>query len=191
MRMMDELSDKIISGEHFRFLKGGIKWLDLDHVASDCNISRKTLNKYFKRQGLIEAVISQRLEAYRQSLRKIGIDQLEPLGEMRSLLVLIEGFRSDFSAILLRDLRRYYNEYWLLIDSFIKGSVKKVFVTNLTNGISLGNYRKTINVELLTDVYFVSLIALIENEPILQPGPGSNRLRVLNDNFLAGLIDHK
>ena len=164
----------------------------MDYIANDCSISRKTLNQYFKRAELIEAVINDRLAAYHQSLKKIEINQLKPLEEMKSLLVFTEALSSDFSAILLRDLRRYYKEYWLLFDGFIKGSMRKLFITNLTKGINLGAYRKTIDVELLAEVYFITALTLIENESDrLQPASGSNKLRIFNDNFIAGLIDYR
>ena len=69
--MMQELRDKIISYAHIRFLNGGIKWLNLDYIAYDCSISRKTLNQYFNRNQLIDAAIKSKIETYHQSLLKL------------------------------------------------------------------------------------------------------------------------
>ncbi len=109
---MQELGDKIISNAHVRFLNGGIRWLNLDCIAHDCGISRKTLNQYFKRNQLIDAVIENLIKAYHQSLLAIKRKRLEPLKELRMILSFTENSSHDFSAIFLRDLRKHYPGNW-------------------------------------------------------------------------------
>lgn len=186
---MDELRNKIVFAAHFRFLRDGIKWLNMDYIALDCNVSRKTLDRYFKRQQLLEAVINHILEAHEQSLIAIEIDRLEPLEELERLLLLMEVLSSGLSAVLLRDLRRYYHENWLLLDRFITGSVKRAFRSNLNKGITSGLYRLNIDVEVLTDVYVATVLNLVENQsPGSQMNAKNSKLKVFNDIFFAGVV---
>jgi len=185
---MQELKNKIIACAHLHFLRGGIKWLDLDHIANDCGVSRKTLRHCFKRNELIDALIKSKLETYQQSLAVIELDQLEPLEEMTKILSFITQLGCDFSPIFLRDLKRYFPENWALMASFSTGSLKKVFMGNLTAGIQKGIYRKAIHVELLTDVYFTTTLALIERESLpFQSGSSNKSILEMNENFIAGL----
>ena len=50
----------------------------------------------------------------------------------------MEGLSYDFSAVFIRDLKRYYSENWLLVEVFITGSLKNVIIRNFTAGISKG-----------------------------------------------------
>ena len=188
--MMQELRDKIISNAHIRFLNGGIKWLNLDYIASDCSISRKTLNQYFNRSQLIDAVIESKIETYHQSLSAIEIEQLGPVEELTKLLSFTETLGCDFSNVFLRDLRRHYPKNWSLIDGFIKGSLKKLFIQNLINGVNQGFYRKAIDVELLTEIYFSTGLMLIESGiGQLNAVSGGKSIGEMNNNFFAGLTN--
>ena len=187
---MQELKNKIISNAHIRFLSGGIKWLNLDYIASDCNITRKTLNQHFNRSQLIDAVIKSKIETYHQCLLAIEIQQLGPAEELKKILSFTETLGCDFSNVFLRDLRRHYPKNWSLIDDFIKGSLKKLFLQNLINGVKQGFYRKAIDVVLLTEIYFSTGLMLIESGiGQLNAVSGGKSIREMNGNFFAGLTN--
>lgn len=188
---MPELKNRIIKCAHINFLKYGIKWIDLDYVANDCGISRKTLNQYFNRNKLIDLLIKSKIESYHLSLSVIELELLSPLKEIKKILAFIEGLSYDFSAVFIRDLKRYYPENWLLVEGFITGSLKNVIIKNFTAGISKGIYRKAIDARLLADIYFSTVLMMLEsisgqsNASIRYKG-----IEEMNNNFLAGLLDH-
>jgi AcrR family transcriptional regulator len=122
--MMEELKYKIVSCAHLRFHNGGIKWPNLDSIASDCGISRKTLNQHFNRDQLIDEVIDNRIATYHQSLLKIEKERLGTMEELTRILRFTETLSSDFSDIFLRDLRKHYHKNWLMVDNFITGSLR-------------------------------------------------------------------
>jgi len=187
---MNELKSKIISYAHQRFLNGGIKWLNLDYIAIDCSISRKTLNQYFNRNQLVDAVIKSKLETCRQSLLAIDMEQLEPVEELKKILRFTETLACDFSDIYLRDLKRHYPKNWIMIDNFMKGSLKKLFLRNLIEGVSKGLYRKAIDVVLLTEIYFSTGIMLIESGfGHMDAALGGKSMEEMNKSFFAGLTN--
>ncbi|MNR32830.1 hypothetical protein D3C85_1504530 [compost metagenome] len=58
-------------------------------------------------------------------------------------------------------------------------------------GIEKRVYRKMINVVLLTEIYFVTGLTLVENGLVdLQPELRNDSMREMNVNFLAGILDH-
>ncbi|MFA6152106.1 MAG: hypothetical protein WC716_12345 [Chitinophagaceae bacterium] len=186
---MQELKDKIILSAHKHFLIGGVRWLDLDLVANDCCITRKLLGQCFKRNELIDAVIKSKIETYQRAIAAIETEKLEPIEEMTRILNFTESLGYDLSAVLLWDLRRHYQENYALIDSFITGSLKKIFKENLTKGINRRIYRKAINEEMLTDTYFIAILALIEKDSNnLQSELKNVRILEMNSNFLTGLL---
>jgi hypothetical protein len=64
-------------------------------------------------------------------------------------------------------------------------------VANLTGGIRIGIYRKGIDVVLLTEIYLSTVLMLIEKGPRqLNAAPGDESIKEMNDNFLAGLMNH-
>lgn len=187
---MQELKNKIISYAHIHFLNGGIKWLNLDYIANDCSISRKTLNQYFNRSQLIDAVIKSKMETYHQCILTIEMEQLEPVEELAKILNFTETLGYDFSDIFLRDLRRHYSKNWLLIDDFIKGSLKKLFMRNLIRGVNQGLYRKAIDIVQLTEIYFSTGLMLMERgSGQLNAALGGKSIGEMNNNFFAGLTN--
>jgi len=188
--MMEELRHKIVSCAHARFLNGGIKWLNLDCIASDCGISKKTLNQHFNRNQLIDAVIGNKIQTYHQFLFKTEKDQLDTVEGLTRVLRFTATLSSDFSDIFLRDLRKHYQKNWLMIDNFITGSLKEFFVANLTGGITSGIYRKGMDVVLLTEIYLNTVFMLIVRPPRqLNAAQGERSIREMNDNFLAGIMN--
>ena len=189
--MTEELENKIISYAHRRFLVSGIKRPNLDLVANDCMISRKMLDQCFNRNKLIDAVIGNMMITYYQSLSTVEEANLEPIAEMKRILGLMEVLANDLSAIFLRDLRRYYLDHWLALDKLVNVSFKQLFTRNLMIGIEKRVYRKMINVVLLTEIYFVTGLTLVENGLVdLQPELRNDSMREMNVNFLAGILDH-
>jgi len=188
---MQEIKNRIIMCAHIIFLKYGIKWIDLDYVASDCGISRKTLNQYFNRNKLVDVLIKSKIESYYLSLSAIERELLCTQEEMIKILAFSKILSYDFSAVFIRDLKRYYPDNWFLIERFIKGPLKDTVVGNLTAGISEGIYRKDIDVQLLGDVYFSTFFMMIESiSAQLDVSEQGKRIEEMNKNFSAGLLVH-
>ncbi|MEO7582591.1 MAG: TetR/AcrR family transcriptional regulator [Ferruginibacter sp.] len=187
---MEELKNKILASAHNRFLSHGIRWLNLDYIASDCGISRKTFNLYFNRNQLIENLIKNKIEGYTRSLSVIQKEKPRPIDELRKIFSFMEKLAADFSDIFIRDLKIHFPKDWLLIDDFIKGSLMKIFMGNLARGVKQGVYRKTTDVVLLTEIYFSTGLMLMEkNFRQLDPSLKVKIFREVNDNFFAGLTN--
>lgn len=187
---MEDIKKSILESAHRHFNYRGIKFLNLDIVAKDCNISRKILSNYFDKEQLVKEIISKRLANCKEALKMIIRQKHGTIAELTYIFGLIEQLAEDFSDVFLRELKKYYHSHWLLVNQFVEEALKKAFQNNLKTATIKGVFRESIQPELLTDIYFSTVSMLMEK------GFGSSSssiklrtIREMNKNFLLGLMN--
>lgn len=189
---MEDVKIRIIDSAHHHFNYRGIKFLNLDLVAKDCNISRKILSSYFNKEQLVNEIVSKRLAIYRETLKFIIRQNHGPVAELTYIFGVIEQFAEDFSDVFLREIRKYYHTQSGLVDDFVEKSLKKNFRNNLSQACNKGLYRNSIQPEVLTEIYFSTITMLMEKGFGLSASIIKLRtIREMSKNFLLGLTNHE
>lgn len=187
---MEDIKKDIVESAHRYFNYRGIKFLNLDVVAKDCNISRRILSSYFDKEKLVEEIISKRLANCKEALKMIARQKHGAIKELSYIFGLIEQLAEDFSDVFLRELKKYYHPQWLLVNHFVEEALKKVFQKNLTKASSKGIFRESIQPALLTEIYFSTITMLMEKGFGFSSSSIKLRtIREMNKNFLLGLMN--
>lgn len=162
---VEEKEKEIVASAGEVFMKLGIKSVNMDDVARNLRISKKTLYKYVKDKN---DLIRKALELHFH-MEDVAIDEICH----RGLNAIDESLEiSRFIAQLLRqvhpsihfDLEKYHPEIWKdMLDARHK-MIYKCMHTNITKGIKDGLYRKDLNADVITKMYISKMDVLFDGE---------------------------
>lgn len=162
---MNEKERDIIFRATQVFMKYGIKSVNMDDIAKNLGISKKTLYKYVKdKEDLVRKAMNLHCEMEDEAIEKIcdaGHNAIEETFEMtrfiHSMLKTVHPSimfdMEKYHPAVMRDMLNSRNEQ---IMSCIKG--------NLEKGIEEGFYREDLHPEIISKVYIAMVNAILKGE---------------------------
>ncbi|HQW57201.1 MAG TPA: TetR/AcrR family transcriptional regulator, partial [Saprospiraceae bacterium] len=168
------------------FLKYGIKNVTMDHLSTELGMSKKTLYKYFsnKNELLLEA-----LEVYEHRDNDLTCEivgeNLDPVETIFLVFRQIITSLQEISPVTIYELKKYYAHIW---DKFHKNKEQMVFdqmTKNILRGKEMGLYREEINVEIICQLYF-NTVLLMTDEAVF-PGSKFDKKLLLQEYIIYHL----
>lgn len=145
------------------FLTLGFKSVTMDDVASKMGISKKTIYKYFEnKELLIEACVNQvHFEIHSKiqhinSLEKNAVEENFLIREMFNDL-----FKTDGDSPVYQ-LKKHYPLIYEKVREREASQCQYFFKENILKGIEQGYYRSNINVDLVTEFYYLLIFGINE-----------------------------
>ena len=159
------MRDKIIEISNDLFLTLGFKSVTMDDIANNLGVSKKTIYKYFSNKTDLVAAVT----GYTFDIICAGIDgiialKLDPIDELFSIKKLVMEHLKDEKSSPQYQLQKYYPKTysWLRKKQF--EVMQDCVVENLKNGIELGLYRKNMDVEFISRIYFMGINGIKDKE---------------------------
>jgi AcrR family transcriptional regulator len=160
-----EVKEHIVQQSLSLFLKKGVKQVNMDEVASNLGISKKTLYVHFdNKQDLIHHCFQKHnnnvAEMINTSVSQFdnAIDELFAVDEGCSLVM------KQTNPYLLGELKRYYPNTWALIEQLKQKVLFNIMKNNLDNGIEQGLYRQELDVEIIAKLMISRIDVLVNDE---------------------------
>ena len=160
-----EIKEHIIQQSLSLFLKKGVKQVNMDEVATNLGISKKTLYVHFdNKQDLVHHCFQKHNDLVSEMINtsaaqfENAIDELFAIDESCSL------FMKQINPYLLGELKRYYPNTWALIEQLKQKVLFNILKNNLNNGIEQGFYRKDIDVDIIAKLMISRIDALVNDE---------------------------
>ena len=160
-----EVKEHIVQQSLSLFLKKGVKQVNMDEVASNLGISKKTLYVHFdNKQDLIHHCFQKHnnnvAEMINASVSQFdnAIDELFAVDEGFSLVM------KQTNPYLLGELKRYYPNTWALIEQLKQKVLFNIMKNNLDNGIEQGLYRQELDVEIIAKLMISRIDVLVNDE---------------------------
>jgi AcrR family transcriptional regulator len=160
-----EPKDKIIHQSLILFLKKGVKQVNMDEVASNLGISKKTLYIHFNnKQDLVHQCFKWHTKMFEEMVNNSNsqvqnaIDGLFAIDEGVSLMM------KKTNPYLLGELKRYYPKTWGLLEELKQKVLFNIMKNNLINGIQQGLYRSELDVDIVTKLIISRTDALVNDE---------------------------
>ena len=160
-----EVKEHIVQQSLSLFLKKGVKQVNMDEVASNLGISKKTLYVHFdNKQDLIHHCFQKHnnnvAEMINASVSQFdnAIDELFAVDEGCSLVM------KQTNPYLLGELKRYYPNTWALIEQLKQKVLFNIMKNNLDNGIEQGLYRQELDVEIIAKLMISRIDVLVNDE---------------------------
>ncbi|NOQ91975.1 MAG: TetR family transcriptional regulator [Flavobacteriaceae bacterium] len=155
------MKEKILKKAVDLFLNFGFKSITMDDIARELAISKKTIYSHFSTKlKLVKATTFYVFEQVNTGICSIcSVDQnpIEEIYLIKSLVM--EQLKGEKSSPQYQ-LQKYYPKIFEVLKQKKFESVNECITKNLKNGIEGGFYRKEIDVNLITRLYFNGIMGI-------------------------------
>lgn len=176
-----EKKERIINGALEIFMRMGVKSVNMDEVATNLGISKKTLYVHFdNKQDLVHHCFQSHYDLVSEMINtsaaqfENAIDQLFAIDESCSLVM------KQANPYLLGELKRYYPNTWALIEQLKQKVLFNIMKNNINKGVEQGIYRKQIDVDIIAKLMISRIDALVNDR--LFPLTHYNFRKLLTEN---------
>lgn len=140
------------------FMTNGFKSITMDDIAKKLIISKRTLYEVFKsKKALVLSIVQNHIDIQLAQLDKLEKSNNNAIDNMIQSSNFIFKMHGKMRPSALFDLKKFYPSIWTIIDKFHSNIIKKKIELNLTLGIEQGLYRKSINPEIISELYTIQL----------------------------------
>lgn len=159
------MKEKIIEKANDMFLNFGFKSVTMDDLASEMGISKKTIYTHFQNKTkLVEATTDYLFCTINEGINKILKEKNGPIEELYLIKAFVMKHLKDEKTSPQYQLQKYYpgihNE--LKIRQF--NVFQSCVIENLERGIEKKVFRKNIDIELISRLYFMGTMAIKDKE---------------------------
>jgi len=162
------MKDKILNTANEMFLTLGFKSVTMDDIAEEMSISKKTIYAFYKTKSkLVEACVMDVFNAVSEGIDQICIVGLSPIEELFKVKdFVLNHLKSEKSSPLFQ-LKKYYTKFFHELQKKQFEVMSECVQENLRKGIEQGLYRKEIDVDFISRIYFsgITMIKDIELFP--------------------------
>ncbi len=159
------MKEKIIEKSNELFLNLGFKSVTMDEIASSLGVSKKTIYKFFKNKTELVSAVTQHI------FNNVctGIDHIcslkkNPIEELFDIKRFIISNIKDEKSSPQYQLQKYYPKIFASISKKQFEIMQVCVIQNLNDGIDQGLYRKEIDVEFISRIYFNGMITIKDKE---------------------------
>ncbi len=155
---MDQKKQEILMQTAAVFMRYGMKSVNMDDVARELSISKKTLYKYVKdKNDLVKQCMESFCAMERYECQRCKQDSENAIDELLLITEAAGRHLKNIHPSIHYDLEKYYLEGWKVFkkhkEEFIYGEV----LQNLKQGIDEGLYRDNINPEIIAKLYTMKI----------------------------------
>lgn len=163
------MKETIINRATSLFLTLGFKSVTMDDIANDLGMSKKTIYTYFENKtSLVEAGTTHLFKKITDGIKDIKRKSLDPITELHDIKIFLMNSLKGEKTSPYHQLQKYYpsihKELKIKKFDFVLESTKK----SLQKGVNQGLFRKKINLELISRLYFNGITG-IRNPEIFPP----------------------
>ena len=187
------MKEKIIQKAAEMFINLGFKSVTMDDIAKEMGISKKTIYTHFnnKTELIKETVLSvfHSITCGIDHIMSLDKNPIEELYEMKKFTML--QLKNE-KASPQYQLQKYYPEIYAMIKEMKFENMNQCTVDNLKRGVEGGYYRKNINIDFISRIYFLAL-SEINNETIF-PTHQFPKIMIMEDYLeyhLRGIVTDK
>lgn len=176
------MRDKILITATELFLNYGFKSITMDDISNHLGISKKTIYQHFdNKTSLVEAVSLYVFENVSCGISDICSLKMNPIEEIYSIKQFVMTHLKDEKSSPQYQLQKYYPKIFKTLKKKQFEVMQECVTDNLNRGVALGLYRKSLDVNFISRIYFHCMVILKDNE--LFPLDHFS-MKTLMDNFL-------
>jgi AcrR family transcriptional regulator len=161
--MSPNKEQQLIEGSMALFMRYGIKSVNMDDVARQLSISKKTLYLYFKdKEDLLSRVVQCHITREDESITRILSKKLSAIEEMFEIMHWVIGILSNIHPSVQYDMEKYHPELAASMKVNRGRVVMGSMLSNLKKGQKEGTYRKNFDVEVITRIYISRIDSILD-----------------------------
>lgn len=155
------MKDKILEISKELFLNLGFKSVTMDEIANGLGVSKKTIYKSYKNKTeLVAAVTEFMFISICDGIDMICELKKDPIEEIFDIKRFVMANLKDEKSSPQFQLQKYYPKIYASVMKKQFDVMQGCVVNNLNNGINKGLYRKEIDIEFISRIYFNGLTSI-------------------------------
>lgn len=159
------MREKILEKSNELFLNLGFKSVTMDEIASALGVSKKTIYKYYKNKTELVAAVTD----YMFSNICNGIDMIcdlkkNPIDEIFDIKRFVMSNLKDEKSSPQYQLQKYYPKIFENIKKKQFEVMQGCVLENLSHGIKQDLYRKNIDIEFISRIYFNGMLSIKDKD---------------------------
>ncbi|MEZ4857578.1 MAG: TetR/AcrR family transcriptional regulator [Flavobacteriaceae bacterium] len=187
------MKEKIIQKAAEMFITLGFKSVTMDDIANEMGISKKTIYSHFNNKtALVKETVLTVFHSITCGIDHIRSMEKNPIEELYEIKKFAMLQLKNEKASPQYQLQKYYPEIYGMIKSMKFENMNECTVDNLKRGVEQGFYRKDINIDFISRLYFLAL-SEINNEDLF-PIQKFPKIKVMEDYLeyhLRGIVTDK
>ncbi len=159
------MKEKIIEKANDLFLNFGFKSVTMDDLASEMGISKKTIYTHFQNKTkLVEATTDYLFCMISEGIDKILKQKNDPIEELFMIKAFVMKHLKDEKTSPQYQLQKYYPKIHNALKKRQFDVFQSCIIENLERGIETEIFRKNIDIELISRLYFMGTMAIKDKE---------------------------
>jgi len=147
------------------FLNFGFKSVTMDQIANEIGISKKTIYNFFEnKKQLVHVVTNGMFVSITAGIKQIKKESIDPISELFDIKLFLIKFLKGERTSPLYQLQKFYPETHKEITQKQFEFMTKSAIESLKNGVRLGLFRKDINIDLISRLYFNGMIGIKDQD---------------------------
>ncbi len=176
------MKEKILHTANELFLNYGFKSITMDEIAHHLSISKKTIYTFYQtKTELVEAcvyAIFNRISLGIDSICALKKNPIEEFFDIKEFVV--ENLKGEKSSPQYQ-LKKYYPKLYYTLQKKQFEVMQDCVKENLERGITQGYFRKDIDIDFISRIYFSGVISVKDIELFPQ---GEKNMEALMTNYL-------
>lgn len=155
---MTDIKQHILHISTEMFLDLGFKSVTMDDIASQLGMSKKTLySHYSTKDALVQESFLHVYHKVCAGINTIVENSANPIEELYDIKKwVMESLKGDKSSPIYQ-LQKYYPAIYGKINKMMFGFMQDCITKNIAQGIKMGLYRDTLNMDFVSRIYFVGI----------------------------------
>lgn len=155
------MKDKILHKAAEMFLSLGFKSVTMDDIAAEMGVSKKTIYNHFSNKTeLVKDVTSSVFEIVCNGIDLICLKDSNPIEELYEIKRFTMEYMKGEKTSPQHQLQKYYPKIYANLKKKQFDVMQECITENLTRGIKDGLYRDTIDVGLISRIYFHGVVGI-------------------------------
>lgn len=160
-----KMKEKIIIIANELFLSLGFKSVTMDDLASEMGISKKTIYTHFQNKTkLIEATTEHLFCSISCGIDDIVEKKNEPIEELYAIKAFVMHHLKDEKTSPQYQLQKYYPKIYNTLKVKQFEMMQECVIENLERGVEKGVFRKNIDTQFISRLYFIGLLGIKDQE---------------------------
>tara|TARA_R100001369_G_scaffold88187_1_gene124396 strand:- start:1235 stop:1840 length:606 start_codon:yes stop_codon:yes gene_type:complete len=187
------MKEKIIIKAAEMFLSLGFKSVTMDDISNEMGISKKTIYTHFKNKTeLVKESVLSVFQGITCGIDNILLENKDPIEELYEIKKFVMLRLKDEKSSPQYQLQKYYPEIYTMIKAKKYENMAACTVENLNRGVEKGVYRKNIDVDFISNLYFSGIDSI--NDETLFPASQFSKTQLMEDYLeyhLRGIVTPK
>jgi len=159
------MKDKIILKSVDLFLSYGFKSVTMDDIANALGMSKKTIYQHFNNKTkLVESTTLYIQKVISEGISKICSLNKNPIEEIYAIKHFVSDHLKNEKSSPQFQLKKYYPNIYKSIKGHQFELMYRCIQTNINRGVQLGIYRKNMNIDFITRLYFNCVMAIKDDD---------------------------